>query len=116
MPTEHRKRILGASIVKKLAIILVLWLPFSIGALAAIFVSLAAILLEENAYGKDVLRAMDKLLAAVFGFSGFFTLSAECGVAKEAPWVQLRWILDKIQEGHCIGAAKNEGLINASAI
>lgn len=98
--------------MKKLALILVLWLPFSIGCLAAIFVSLAAILLEENTYGKDVLRAMDKLLAAVLGFSGHFTLSAECGVATTAPWVQLRWLLDKIQAGHCEGAAKNEGLIN----
>ena len=101
--------------MKKLALILVLWLPFSIGCLAAIIVSLAAILLEENTYGKDVLRAMDKLLAAVLGFSGYFTLSAECGIAVNAPWVQLRRVLDKIQKGHCEGAAKNEGLINASA-
>lgn len=96
--------------MKKLAIIFVLWLPFSLGALAAIIVSLLAILLEENAYGKDVLRAMDKVLAAVLGFSGFFTLSAECGVAKTQPWIGLRWLLDKIQAGHCEGAAKNEGL------
>lgn len=96
--------------MKKIAIILVLWLPFSIGCLSAILVSLAAILLEENVYGKDVLRAMDKLLAAVMGFSGFFTLSAECGVATDVPWIQLRWLLDKIQVGHCEGAAKNEGL------
>lgn len=101
--------------MKKLAIIIVLWLPFSIGCLVAILVSLAAILLEENDYGKDVLRAMDKLLAAVLGFSGFFTLSAECGIAATAPWVQLRWVLDKIQAGHCAGAARNEGLSTASA-
>jgi len=101
--------------VKKLAIILVLWLPFSLGAAAAIIVSLLAILLDENVYAKDVLRAMDKLLAAVLGFSGFFTLSAECGVSSDQPWIGLRWILDKIQAGHCLGAAKNEGLINASS-
>lgn len=96
--------------MKKLAIIIVLWLPFSIGCAAAILVSMAAILLEENEYGKDVLRAMDKVLAAVLGFSGYFTLSAECGVATAQPWVALRWALDKIQPGHCDGAAKNEGL------
>jgi hypothetical protein len=96
--------------MKKLAIILVLWLPFSLGCLVAIVASLFAIIAEENAYGKDVLRAMDKVLAAVCGFSGFFTLSAECGIAYEPPWTWLRWLLNKIQAGHCEGAAINEGL------
>lgn len=97
--------------MKKFAITIVLWLPFAIGCIAAIFTSLAAIWLEENKYGKDVLRAMDKLLAAVLGFSGNFTLSAECGIATKQPWTGLRWILNKIQAGHCEGAAKNEELI-----
>lgn len=101
--------------MKKLALILILWLPFSLGCLAAILTSLFAIIAEENKYGKDVLRAMDKVLAAVCGFSGYFTLSAECGVATNQPWTGLRWVLDKIQAGHCEGAARNEGLINASA-
>ena len=101
--------------MKKMALILVLWLPFSVGCVAAIVVSLAAILLDENTYGKDVLRAMDKTLAAVCGFSGFFTLSAECGVSTAAPWAQLRRILNRIQPGHCEGAAKNEGLTTTSA-
>lgn len=94
----------------KLALILVLWLPFTLGCLAAGVVSLLAILFDWTDYGKNVLRAMDKTLAAVLGFSGFFTLSAECGVSNEKPWVWLRWLLDRIQPGHCEGAAKNEGL------
>lgn len=101
--------------MKKLALILVLWLPFSIGCIAAIITSLFAILVEENTYGKDVLRAMDKLLAAVLGFSGFYTLSAECGVTEKQPWILLKNLLNKIQQNHCEGAAKNEGLINASS-
>lgn len=96
--------------MKKLAIILVLWLPFSIGCIVAIFASLFAIVVEENHYAKDVLRAMDKVLAAVCGFSGYYTLSAECGVATDKPWTILRWMLNKIQSGHCEGAAINEGL------
>jgi hypothetical protein len=101
--------------VKKLALILVLWIPFNLGCIAAIIVSLLAILMEENGYGKDVLRAMDKLLAAVLGFSGFYTLSAECGVTEKQPWVLLKTLLNMIQSGHCEGAARNEGLINASS-
>ena len=94
----------------KLAVILVLWLPFSLGALLSVVFSLAAIILDEYTYAKNILRAMDKTLAAVLGFSGFFTLSAECGVATAQPWVALRWLLNKIQSGHCEGAAQNEGL------
>lgn len=97
--------------IKKAAIILVLWLPFSLGAIASVIVSLVAIIVENNTYGKDVLRAMDKTLAAVLGFSGRYTLSAECGIATVAPWTWLRRALDLIQPGHCEGAAKNEGLI-----
>lgn len=97
--------------MKKLGLILVLWLPFSIGCAVAIVVSLAAILLEENAYGKNVLRAMDKVLAAVMGRSGFYTLSAECGVIDAFPFAQIRTLLDLIQPGHCEGAAIHEGLL-----
>lgn len=95
----------------KLAIILVLWLPFTLGCLVAGVVSLLAILFDWTTYGKNVLRAMDKVLAAVLGFSGYFTLSAECGIATIQPWTTLRWLLNKIQAGHCEGAARNEGLI-----
>ena len=98
----------------KLAIILILWLPFTVGCLAAVVVSLLAIMFDWKIYGKNVLRSMDKVLAAVLGFSGYFTLSAECGVANSQPWIALRWLLDKIQAGHCEGAAKNEGLIKGS--
>lgn len=94
----------------KIALILLLWIPFTIGCIAAGVVSLLAILFDWTDYGKNVLRAMDKTLAAVLGFSGFFTLSAECGVSNEKPWVWLRWLLDRIQPGHCEGAAIKEGL------
>lgn len=97
--------------MKRLSIIVVLWLPFSIGCILSIITSLIAIAMDENEYGKNVLRAMDKVLAATVGFSGFFTLSAECGVSNESPWMGLRKILDMIDPGHCEGAAKNEGLI-----
>ena len=103
--------------MKKLALILVLWLPFSLGCIVAILTSLFAIVMEENTYGKDVLRAMDKVLASVCGFSGYFTLSAECGVTEKQPWVLLKNLLNMIQKGHCEGAAKSEyhPMLNASA-
>lgn len=102
--------------IKKLAVILVLWLPFSLGCIAAILVSLWAIIAEENEYGKNVLRAMDKVLASVCGFGGYYTLSAECGVATDKPWTVIRYVLDKIQAGHCEGAAISEGLKHNTGI
>ena len=103
------------NIAQRFAILLVLWLPFSIAGIVASIVTLAVILFgskdEQQGYGKNVLRAMDKVLAAVCGFSGSYTFSAECGVAKARPWTWVSWMLDKIQQGHCEGAAKNEGLI-----
>lgn len=102
--------------LKALAIILILWLPFSIGCLAAIFVSLWAIVFDKVEYGKNVLRAMDKVLASVCGFSGYYTLSAECGVAIRNPWIMLRWILNKMQPAHCEGAAIGENLKHNTGI
>lgn len=103
------------NILSRLAILLVLWLPFSLASLVAIVVTFGVILFgdkeQQQGYGKNVLRAMDKVLAAVCGFSGYFTFSAELAFATWRPFVVIRWLLDKIEAGHCAGAAKNEGLV-----
>lgn len=95
----------------KLAIIIVLWLPFTLGCLAAGLASLLAIICGWHDYGKNLLRAMDKTLAALLGFTGYYTLSAECGVSPHPLAILLRKALDLIDDGHCVGAAKNEGLL-----
>lgn len=101
------------SLAARLAVALVLWLPFSLAGLVAIVVTAWVILFgdkeQQQGYGKDVLRAMDKVMAAVCGFSGFYTLSAECGVSTSGWPAALRTMLDLIQPGHCAGAAVNEG-------
>lgn len=99
------------TLLTKLAILIVLWLPFTLGCLAAGMLSLLAIIFEWQTYGKNLLRAMDKVLAALVGFDGYHTLSAECGVSTHPLAVLLRRALDLIQPGHCVGAAKNEGLL-----
>lgn len=96
--------------MKILAAILILWIPFSIAALVAIPVLLFGLLTEDESIWRPVGRAMDKLLAALMGYSGNHTLSAELGASADYRWV--RWILNKIQAGHCEGAAKGEGLID----
>lgn len=103
------------SVAQRLAVLIVLWLPFSVAGDLAQIVTLAVILFGGKAvqqgYGKNVLRAMDKVLAALCGFSGFYTFSAECGIATVQPWATVRRLLDFIQPGHCEGAATKEGLI-----
>lgn len=106
---------------QRLAVLLVLWLPFSVAALAAIAITFGAIAVgdkeQQQGYGKNVLRAMDKVLAAVAGYSGAYTFSAEIGMADANrnrfgfTYAWVRKALDSIQPGHCEGSAKNEQLM-----
>lgn len=65
-----------------------------------------------SAWAKNVFRAGDKTLAAVLGFSGFHSLSAECGAGDSLLCRALLPVIDHVfGEGHCIGAARNEGLL-----
>jgi hypothetical protein len=61
-------------------------------------------------YAHDIFVAMDKLMAAVLGRSGKFTVSAECG-ADINFYPGIRYVLDHIQKNHCLSSAKHEGLI-----
>ena len=95
--------------MKKLLSVILLWLPFSLAAIIAVPVLLWGILTEQESIWRPVGRAMDKLLAALLGFSGHFTLSAELGVGEKYQW--LRKFLDWVQKDHCRKAAVDEGRI-----
>lgn len=95
--------------MKRILAVLLLWFPFSIAALVAIPVLLFSIIAEDESIWKPVGRAMDKLLAAILGFSGNHTLSAELGASTDYRW--LRKFLDLFEAGHCMKAAKSEGLL-----
>ena len=57
----------------------------------------------------DWLKAMDKKLASLFGFSGQYTLSAECSKSDSLGCRCLCAVMGKIEEDHCNKAAKSEG-------
>lgn len=100
------------ALVVILVAILVLWFPFSIASLLSIPVTFWAMFSNID-YARNLLRAQDKLAAALMGWSGYNTVSAECG-ARETTCkfcTILCKFLNVIQKGHCEGAAKNEGLI-----
>ena len=94
-----------------LVAVFVLWLPFSIASLLSVPIVLAAVFTSRG-YAKDCLRAQDKLMAALLGWGGAYTVSAECGSRrKDCRFCTLVCrALNLIQPGHCEGAAKNEGL------
>lgn len=95
--------------VRVLVALLVLWVPFSFAAIVAIPVSLVALFTEWE-YAKNILRAKDKMAAALLGWSGRYTISAECGKSECRFCKVVCKFLDMIQPGHCEGAAKREGI------
>lgn len=94
--------------MKCIVALLVLWLPFSAAAIVAIPVSLVAVFLEWE-YAKNILRAKDKLAAALLGLGdGTRTVSAECGRSECRACMLICKLLDWVQPGHCKGAAARE--------
>lgn len=99
--------------MKNLVAFLFLALPFgATSVIAALIAPFMAWSYETNPYAKNLLRAMDRLGAALFGASGMYTVSAECGARTDCALCMLVCkLLDWIQPGHCAGAAKKEGLL-----
>lgn len=88
---------------------LLLWFVFSLGSIYAIPRLLLAVLMRDEAVWKPLGYAMDRVLAALFGFSGQHTLSACLSSGVRLQW--LRKVVDWLEAGHCEKAAKAEGLL-----
>lgn len=96
----------------KVLAILVAWLAISAGALLAALTFPLAWLLDRTEYARNCLRALDKAAAAYLGFSGRYTVSAECGVHTHGWRAWLRAAIDLLLgDGHCAAAARKEELI-----
>lgn len=94
---------------------LVLWVPFALFALVSVLLAPAAVIFDRWGYAKDLGRGMDRLGAAVLGWGGDYTISAECGSrhSKCSFCKLVCWLLDRVQFGHCESAAKNEQIKDA---
>ena len=83
-----------------------LWLPFTLAALWAIFASLWFVLTGGAGYSRHLMGGLDRLAARACGRSGLLTVSAELG------WVRSRGLvarlLDWIEPGHCDRALKDD--------
>ncbi len=95
---------------KGIVAFVLLGIPFAVtSALAAIAGLIVSPLYGRDEYAKNLMRAADKHAAAFLGWSGRYTVSAECG-SRDCRFC--RWLcrlLDVFQKGHCAGAAEREG-------
>lgn len=96
----------------RVAVALALWVALTPLAVLGVCVAPLAVVFDRWAYARDLGRGMDRLGAAVLGWGGDYTISAECG-SRHADCRFCRWVcrmLDWVQPGHCAGAARNEQL------
>lgn len=97
--------------------LLAIWLLFCLGAILCFFAPLAAILLAvfrpslKPVRIEEIVLSQDRLNAALLGFGGLHTVSAECA-ARECKFCHaLCKILSWADPGHCHKSAIKEGLI-----
>lgn len=92
-----------ASLGKKASLALLLWVLFSLCCIALLFViPVLAVFVKfypKNSYPRRLVRAANKLVAVLLGFSGRFTVSVECTDSPKYRW--LHDSLDVIEEKHC---------------
>jgi len=93
--------------IKKYALVFLLWLAFAAGCFVAPFMVPVLPLVRRRRYSFFALCAADRLMAALLGFSGRVTLSAELSHSDRYPW--LRDSLNRIQPNHCEESAYSEG-------
>ena len=93
--------------VRKGIILALVWLSFVVAALLAIPLSL--LYLTEREYGKNLMSTMSRVMAAVLGWTGKFTTSAQCGKSNCLLCKVACWLLNRIDPNHCADAAADEG-------
>ena len=94
-------------IIRKYMLVLLLWLAFSGGCLLAPLAVIVLPLVRRSRYAFACLCAADRMCAALLGFSGRVTLSAELTHSDRYVWI--REALDRIVPNHCEKSACNEG-------
>lgn len=83
----------------RIFLVFVLWLGFSLCCLLTPFVAIFYPFFPKNHYLRRVVKSADRTMAALFGYSGKFTLSVECATEPKLIW--LHDILNIIEKNHC---------------
>jgi hypothetical protein len=101
------KRFAAAGMKAMMAFIL--FMAFTIGCWLAPLLVIALLVppIRKREYIVNFVKAADRLMAAMLGYSGRFMLSTECA---HAPCLlKLRNVLDWLEADHCASSAYNEG-------
>lgn len=85
--------------MKRVIFVIILWIFFTIGCLVTPLLALFFSFVPKNHYLRRVVKAADRMMAAILGYSGKFTLSVECGTEPNLMW--LHDMLNVIQKNHC---------------
>lgn len=92
---------------KRYVLVVLLWMLFSCCCFAAPFLAMFFRWYPKGSYVRRFVRAADRLIAAMLGYSGRFTLSAELADHSSHQW--LRDILNLVEPNHCEIEAMEEG-------
>lgn len=84
------------------------WIVITLFIIASVPAALVALISNNWMYATRILLAQDKLVAAVWGWSGLRTISAECGKSecRFCKWVCR--MLERAERNHCTDAMKDE--------
>ena len=93
--------------LRKFWFIFVLWLMFSFGCFCVPFLAIVYPWFKHRGYMQNVVKAADRMCAALLGFSGRQMLSTELIYETRLMW--MRKELDNIEKNHCEESAYEEG-------
>jgi len=72
---------------------------FTVGCLVSPILALVFPFFPKNSYLRRFVKAADRMMAAMLGYSGKFTLSVESATEPKLEWLHL--MLNKIEDNHC---------------
>ncbi len=91
-------------------IVALLYCIFTAGCLVTPFLVLAFPFSGRESYVRRVVRAADRLIAAMLGFSGRYTLSAEVTFSRQRYHRKLHDALNEVVPNHCEHEVYEEGV------
>lgn len=95
------------SIIRQYAIVFFLWILFSLCCFVAPLFAMFFWLYPQHSYMRRFVKAADRMIAALLGFSGRHTLSMELAYSARYQW--LHDILNIVEANHCENEAFEEG-------
>lgn len=91
----------------KYTLLLLLWAAFTAACILAPFCAIMWPLSGKYSWTHCLVRAADRMVAALLGFSGRHMLSTEAATSPRL--ALLKKVLDYVEDRHCIEAAYEEG-------